>query len=188
MRASRSAHERRAWARCARERITSALRGEAAGGGGRLTSMRWCRTSCIQARRCSLRLPSRKTQGRGTNAERMEQETDPRRRAWWLPHSIDTACAKGSHDSRVSWHWRARADCHRLGGAERRGRHVLPSGQCSSPSGWRARVPPRETTRFPGQGNRRLARAWHRPLFLCGLFDGRSKLGRAHRSGLKQRT
>ena len=33
MRANRSAHERREWARCARDRITSALRGEAAAGG-----------------------------------------------------------------------------------------------------------------------------------------------------------
>src|SRR5437870_5050872 len=33
LRASRSAHERRAWARCGRERITSALPGKAAGGG-----------------------------------------------------------------------------------------------------------------------------------------------------------
>ena len=38
-----------------------------------LTSMRWCRTSCMQARRCALRLQSRKTQRRGTNRERMEQ-------------------------------------------------------------------------------------------------------------------
>src|SRR5436305_13093804 len=59
LRASRSAHERREWARCARERITSVLRGAAAAGGDRLTSMRWCRTSCSQARRCSLRLLSR---------------------------------------------------------------------------------------------------------------------------------
>jgi len=35
------------------------LRGEAVAGGDRLTSMRWCRTSCLQARRCSLRLQSR---------------------------------------------------------------------------------------------------------------------------------
>ena len=65
LRANRSAHERRAWARWARERITSAVRGEAAAAGGRLTSMRWCRTSCIQARRCSLRLQSRQSSGAG---------------------------------------------------------------------------------------------------------------------------
>ena len=62
-RARRSAHERRAWARCARERITSALPGEAAAGGGGLTSMCWCRTSRMQARRCSLRLQSRQSSG-----------------------------------------------------------------------------------------------------------------------------
>src|SRR5438067_6983337 len=85
LRANRSAHERRAWARCARDRITSALGGEAAAGGGRLTSMRWCRRSCIQARRCSLRLQSRKTQRRGTNPERMEQATSPTRLRGCLP-------------------------------------------------------------------------------------------------------
>ncbi len=46
LRASRSAHERREGARCARESITSAMGGEVAAGGDRLTSMRWCRTSC----------------------------------------------------------------------------------------------------------------------------------------------
>ena len=59
LRASRSSHERRECARCARDRITSAVRGCAAAGGDRFTSMRWCRTSCIQARRCALRLQSR---------------------------------------------------------------------------------------------------------------------------------
>ena len=59
LRASRSSHERRECARCARDRITSAVPGEAAAGGDRPTSMRWCRTSCRQARRCSLRLQSR---------------------------------------------------------------------------------------------------------------------------------
>jgi hypothetical protein len=58
LRAIRSAHERRECARCARERITSVVGSEAAGG-DRLTSMRCCRTSCMQARRCSLRLQSR---------------------------------------------------------------------------------------------------------------------------------
>jgi hypothetical protein len=49
-RASRADHERRVCARCARDRITSSVGGEAAGG-DRLTSMRWWRTSCMQARR-----------------------------------------------------------------------------------------------------------------------------------------
>ena len=62
LRASRSAHERRECARCARERIPSAV-GGAAAGGDRLISMRWCRTSCMQARRCSLRLQSRQRSG-----------------------------------------------------------------------------------------------------------------------------
>lgn len=57
LRASRSAHERRECARCARERIASVMGGEAEGG-SRRTSRRWCRTSWMQARRCSLRLQS----------------------------------------------------------------------------------------------------------------------------------
>ena len=63
LRARRVSHERRWWARCARERITSVGGGEAAVGGGRLISMRWCRTRWMQARRCSLRLQSRQRSG-----------------------------------------------------------------------------------------------------------------------------
>ncbi len=77
LRASRSAHERREWARCARERITSARQSEAAAGGGRLTSMRWCRTSCMQARRCALRLQSRQSSGVGPTRRGCEPHTDP---------------------------------------------------------------------------------------------------------------
>lgn len=58
LRASRSCHERRACARWAWERSTSAERGCVMASGGRLTSMCWSRTSCMQARRCSLRLQS----------------------------------------------------------------------------------------------------------------------------------
>ncbi len=55
LRASRSCHESHKWARCARERITFAVQALAVTGGERLTSRRWCRTSRMQARRCSLR-------------------------------------------------------------------------------------------------------------------------------------
>src|SRR6266699_1823360 len=117
LRASRSAHERREWARCARERITSALRGEAAARGGMLTSIRWCRTSCIQARRCALRLQSREAAAaRGQPGEDAAGDF-PDAALWLLPRAIDTADALGSRDNRVSWRCRARADCHRLPGA-----------------------------------------------------------------------
>src|SRR5258707_15772741 len=49
-------------------------------------------------------------------------------------------------------------------------------------------VLPGETTRFPGQGDRRLAIARHRRLLCCGLRDGRRKLARAHRGRLKPMT
>jgi hypothetical protein len=65
LRVRRSSHKRRVCARCARDKITSAGAGEASEGGGSLTSTRWCRTSCIQARRCSQRLQSRHSTGAG---------------------------------------------------------------------------------------------------------------------------
>jgi hypothetical protein len=65
LRAARSAHDRRECARCARERIPSAVGGEVVVGGDRLTSRRWRRTSWIQARRWTLRLQSRQSNGAG---------------------------------------------------------------------------------------------------------------------------
>src|SRR6266567_5117667 len=70
-----------------------------------------------------------------------------------------------------------------LGGAQR-----LAIWTVQHPVVLEGEVLPRETIRFPGQGNRRLAIALHRPLFLGGLFGGRSKLGRAQRRRLKHMT
>src|SRR6266700_5027319 len=67
-----------------------------------------------------------------------------------------------------------------LGWAQR-----LASRTGQRPIGLEGEVLPRETTRFPGQGDRRLAIALHRRLLGCGLCDGGSKLGRAHRRRLK---
>ncbi len=72
--ASRSAHERREWVRCARDRITSALRGEPAGGGV-LTSMRWCRTSRITGTPMVSPAPIAPEQGSRPHLERMQQHT-----------------------------------------------------------------------------------------------------------------
>ena len=83
---------------------------------------------------------------------------------------------------------RAHADCHRLCGAGRRGRNVLPAGQYSAPSGWRAKSCPEKRPAFQGKARDLLAIALHRRLLRCGLFDGGSKLGRAHRSRLKHMT
>jgi hypothetical protein len=38
--------------------------------------VRWCRTNCIQARRCSLRLQSCQRSGAETNGKRMQQHAD----------------------------------------------------------------------------------------------------------------
>src|SRR6266566_377426 len=180
LRASRSAHERREWARCARERITSALGGEAAAGGGMLTSIRWCRTSCIQARRCSLRLQSRQSSGAG-----------PTWRGW----SNTLTClgffvALPSH-----WHWwrngqerqlrmLAAYTTRRLPSASLRcscATSEWPAGQCTVPSGWRAKSCPEKRPAFQGRARDLLAIALHRRLLRCDLCDRGSKLGRAHR-------
>ena len=121
LRASRSAHERREWARCARERITSARQSEAAAGGGRLTSMRWCRTSCMQARRCALRLQSRQSSGVGPTRRGCEPHTDPTWFCGCFPVPLTLLAPASSRDNQVSWRCRARADCYRLRGAARLG-------------------------------------------------------------------
>lgn len=76
LRASRSCQQRRECARCVRDRITFAVPDETAAGGGRLTSMRWCRTSCIQARRYSLRPQSRQRSGAEPTASGCEPHAD----------------------------------------------------------------------------------------------------------------
>ena len=121
LRASRSADERREWARCGRERITSALRGEAAAGGGRLTSIRWCRTSCIQARRCALRLQSREAAAARDQPGEDGAVHCSDAASWLLARATDTAGAKGSRDARGAWRCRVRADCHRQSFAARLG-------------------------------------------------------------------
>src|SRR5437764_4126807 len=61
----------------------------------------------------------------------------------------------------------------------------LASRAQQHPARLESEVLPRETPRFPGQGDRRLVIALHRYLLGCGFFDGESKLGRAHRRRLK---
>ena len=58
LRANRSSHARREWARCARERMTSGPCGSGGRACGSVTSTRWSRSKRIQARRCCLRLQS----------------------------------------------------------------------------------------------------------------------------------
>src|SRR5437588_6438224 len=77
----------------------------------------------------------------------------------------------------------------RLPSASRRcsvGCNVEPSGQDSIPSGWRAKSCPEKRPALKAQGDRRLLIALYRRLLSCGLCDGGSKLGRAHRRRLKQ--
>src|SRR5206468_4368359 len=68
-----------------------------------------------------------------------------------------------------------------LGWAQRLARRA---GQ--RPVGLKSEVLPREPIGFPGQGDHRLLIALDRRLLRCALFDGGSKLRRAHRRWLKQ--
>lgn len=114
MRASRSCQQRRECARCARDRTISALGGEAAAGGDRLISMRWCRTSCMQARRWSLRLQSREA-GAGQNQPGADAIAhSPGAALPLLPHSIDTAHATDRDDDCGCWPHTRRAGSHQL--------------------------------------------------------------------------
>ena len=59
LRVNRSVHESRKCAQSNRDRIVGPGLLWPSGPCACLTSMRWCRTSCMQARRCALRLQSR---------------------------------------------------------------------------------------------------------------------------------
>ncbi len=113
-RSSRSAHERRAWARCARERITSARQSEVGTGGGMLTSIRWCRTSCLQARRCSLRLQSREAAAARDQPEEDGATRSPASVSSWHFPPIDEAFAKGRGDNCGCWPHTLPGGFHRL--------------------------------------------------------------------------
>jgi len=68
LRASRSSHERRSWARCARDRIPTELCGSAGVVGGRVTSTRWWR----EPRPCR-----RGDAAGGSNPSRAGEQTQP---------------------------------------------------------------------------------------------------------------
>src|SRR6266571_7094817 len=65
------------------------------------------------------------------------------------------------------------------------GRNVLLAGQASVPSGWRAKSCPENRPAILRRATAGAALALHRRLLCCGLGDGGSKLGRAHRRRLK---
>jgi hypothetical protein len=142
LRASRSAHERREWARCARERITSALRGEAEAGGGLLTSMRWCRTSCIQARRCSLRLQSRQRSGADPPSSGCSSTLTQAPALPWLCHSIDPAREEGRGGNCECWQHTPCVGSRRRALRRSCAESDWPVGHRSVPSGWRGKSAP----------------------------------------------
>src|SRR2546423_14340887 len=154
---ARKDHVRFAWQGC--------------GGDCRRTSMRWCRTSCIHPRRCSLRLQSRNTQGRGANAERMHQDTDPARlrRCLPVPLTLPTLWAAATIDDpgTVEHAQTAIGEALLLGWAQRLARRT---GQ--RPVGLESEVLPREPIGDPAQGDRGLLIALDRRLLGCGLFEG----------------
>ena len=83
--------------------------------------MRWCRTSCRQARRWTLRLQSREA-AVGLNSPGVDATADFHGAA--LPshcHSIDTARATDRDDNCECWRHTPRAGCHRLLGVAHAG-------------------------------------------------------------------
>jgi hypothetical protein len=134
LRARRWAHERRECARCARERITSAMGGEATGG-DRLISRRWYRTSWIQARRCSLRLQSREA-ATGQNPPAADGAAhSPGAALRWRCPATGTARAAGRADSCECWLHTPRAGSRRLLGVAHAG---ATSGQQDTAASHRA--------------------------------------------------
>jgi hypothetical protein len=149
LRANRSAHESREWARCARERIGGAETCWGWWACGRITSTRWWRTSCMQARRCALRLQSRKTQGGRAHRERMRASDSPGGALSSGGRATDTVRARGTCDSLRSWRRRAPVASHRARCAAQRGCSVLPAGQKTRPVGLEGKVRSCEATSFP---------------------------------------
>src|SRR5260370_14313560 len=117
----------------------------------------------------------------------MEQYTGPTRLRGCLPGPLtllaERAAATIEYPGAVEHAQTAIGFAALLGWAQR-----LASRTVQHPVGLEGEVLPRETPHFPGQGDRRLAVALHRRLRSSGLFDGGSKLGRAHRSRLKHMT
>ena len=126
-------------------------------------------------------------QRRGTNLERMQQDTDPTRLRGCLPMPLTLrtlwAAATIAYAGAVEHAQTTICFAALLGWAQR-----LASRTVQRPFGLEGEVLPGETPRFPGQGDRRLLIALHRRLRSSGLFDRGSKLGRAHRSRLKHMT
>ncbi len=149
-----------------------------------LTSMRWCRTSCMQARRCALRLQSRKTQRRGTNRERMEQHAHLPRflRGAPLPLAVvaqragaTTADAGCIHHTQASIGFSALLVRHKR----------LMSRTAQGPIRLEGEVLPGEAASFPGCSNCGLAIARGGRLLRLSLGHSSRKLGGAHLCRLK---
>src|SRR5260370_16123836 len=100
----------------------------------------------------------------------MEQYTDPTRLRGCFPVPLtllaQRAAATIEYPGAVEHAQTAIGKALLLGWAQR-----LASRTGQHPVGLEGEVLLRETTRFPGQGNRKLAIALLRPSFLCALFD-----------------
>ena len=120
-------------------------------------------------------------QRRGTHRERVQQNTDPTGLRGGFPMPLarlsQRAAATIENSGTVEDAQTAISLAALLGGAQRLARRT---GQ--RPIGLESEILPAETTRFPGQGDRRFAIALHRCLLRCGLGDQGSKLSCAQRS------
>jgi hypothetical protein len=154
LRASRSSHERREWARCARERMTSGPCGSAGRACGCVTSTRWWRSSCMHTRRWCRRLQSCQSRGAEptTNGCEPHAHLARLRSSAALPLTLfaqgtgtTTAAAGRIHDTQAPISF----------SAPLMGRKRLPCGTPERPIGLERKVLSREATSFPGSGGDR---------------------------------
>ena len=138
---------RREWARCARENYVSLA--ARLGAGGMLTSIRWCRTNCMQARRCSLRLQSRQSRGAGPTWRGWSNTLTCSVSSWRSP-PIGIGGATGRGGNCGCWPHTPHGGFHRLLCVARAPQRLMSrTAQC--PIGLEGKVLSREATSFPGR-------------------------------------
>ena len=141
LRANRSSHERRVWARWARERMGYCSGVEGGRTGGQVMSTRWCRSRCIQARRCSLRLQSRQNSGSLPTLSGCSSTLTWRGFLVELPFHWHCSRSSQKRQLRILAAYTSRrlpsASCRRSWSVS-----VLPAGQRRVPSGWSGKSVP----------------------------------------------
>jgi hypothetical protein len=121
--------------------------GEAAAGGDRLISRRWWRTSCMQARRCVLRLQSRQSSGADPTGSGCKSTLTWR--GFLVAPPFHWHCSRRGQGRQLRM--LAAYTTRRLPSASRRrswGVNDFPAGQQSVPSAWRGKSAPEKRPAF----------------------------------------